>query len=80
MTDKDLLDLKNDMALLEAKIGKLDYILNTEELIKFLAYAIVYPRNEVRLNTNMINFLMAVIRWLEKHEEVKKRLKELFEA
>ena len=68
------------VTVLTSQEAKIEEVLNTEKLIKYLAYTIVYPRDEVNLNTNMINFLMAVIRWLEKHEEVRKRLKELLEV
>ena len=73
-------ELEAKVELLGFKLEKIEEVLNTEKLIKYLAYTIVYPRDEVNLNTNMINFLMAVIRWLEKHEEVRKRLKELLEV
>lgn len=70
-------ELEERIEDLEIRVEDIEDVLNTEELIEYIAYVIREPRNTIKLNSYMINLLVAVIDWLGEHEEVRERLKEI---
>ena len=70
-------EIEKKIKELEIRVTDLEQLVNTERILKYIAYSIYEPRDKTLLDTYMINLLMVITDWIEKHPVVLTRIEKL---